>query len=210
MGFHQAGWCGAVSQLLTFVIQVIPHLTVAVTPGRNVEIALDLVQIQTAIDPAAVRSAANPWSLCPLGPLLAQRNNVVDVLLSEALLLVAQILVARARVDPSLAVLAELVNPLCVDPLVEVGLVAVQPVRGHDAVARGVLHVDVNVVTLHAHHNVQVDLQLLRDALFHGKVVCLGAAPPAGNFAPDEEDRDEGHGDGPFAAACRSRDVLRL
>jgi hypothetical protein len=40
--------------------------------------------------------------------------------------------------------------------------------------------------------------------------VRLAAAPPAGCLAPEQEQRDEGHGDGPFAAVGRARYILRF
>jgi hypothetical protein len=192
---------------LTIVVQVLAVLVVSVAPSGNVKVSLHLVQIQTAVDAAAIATAAAPYPgrLAPLGPLLAERDNVVDVLLAETL-----VLVAGARDDLAVGVTAELVHALGVHPLRPVGRVLLQAVGGQNAVARGILHVDAQVLALHAQHDVEVDLQLVADALLDSKRVVLGALPPVAHFSPEEEEGDDGDGDGPLAAARGARDILRF
>lgn len=175
---------------------------VAVSSSGYVKVALDLVEVEGAVDATAVGGALEARRLAPLGALLAEGDNVVNVLLAKALVVAAgEGGPALASVDAAVAVVAELVDALCVDPLGPEGAVAVQLGGGEDAVARGILDVDVEVGALHADDNVEVDLQVVGDALFDGKVVRLLAAPPAADLAGEEDKGDEEHGDGPLAAA---------
>lgn len=181
---------------LTTVVQVVPKLDITVTPRRDVKVTLDLVQIQTPKDAAAVRGGApQPGRLAPAGALLSEGDNVVDVLLSEPFL------VALTRDDLAVLVVAEAVHARAVDPLRPGGVVHLEAGGGHDAVPRGVLDVDVDVLAPHVHHRVHVDLHRLAHALFHGKGVRLHAAPPARQLGPRQDRRDEQHGHRPLAAA---------
>lgn len=190
------------------MVQMAANSAVAVASGRDVEIALHLVQVQAAVHAAAVRPAPRLRRLGPLGLLATEGHNVVDVLLAKAL--VVRAVPARARVQLAVLVLAEAVHALCVHPLLPVGGVAGQLVAGEDPVARRVLHVDVQIAAAHLDDDVEVDLHVVADALFDGKRVVLGAAPPAANLRPQEDAGDEEHGDGPFAAARRLCHILRL
>jgi len=94
----------------------------AITPitmasRSDMEITLHLVQVQTSIDTTAVGIAPELGCLCPLGPLLAKRNNIVNVLLAETLIFISQLVISRASVDAALAIPPELVHALVVDPL---------------------------------------------------------------------------------------------
>lgn len=161
------------------MVQVLALLHVAVAAGGNVEIALHLVQIQAAKHATAVRPALGPGRLCPLGALATEGNDVVDVLLAKAL-----VVPAGAGVDLALLVLAQLVHALGIHPLAPGGGLARQLAGRQDAIARGVLDVDVQVAALHLDDDVEVDLHVVADALFDGKGVRLGAAPPAANLGP--------------------------
>lgn len=197
------------AQRRTVVVKMLAKLHVTMTSSGNVKVALHLVEVQRAIDAAAVGVAADAGRLAPLGTLLSEGDNVVDVLFAEALFVVDG-LVALAGVDAALAVMAELVDALGVDPLRPLGGIAVQLGGGEDAVARGILDVDVQVGALHVDDNVEVDLHGAGDALFDGKVVRLGAAPPAADLAAHEDERYEGHGHRPLAAACRPGNIFGL
>lgn len=184
------------------MVQVFPKLHVPVTPGSDVEIALDPIQIHAPKDAAAVAGAAQPRRLGPLGPLSTQPHDVVDVLLAETLL------VALARDDLAVLVPVEPVGSLYVDPLGPRGGVALELGGGEDAVAGGVLDVDVQVGALHPHDRVQVDLHVVAHTLLDSERVLLGAAPPPRQLGPHEDEGDEDHGDGPFSAARGSGDIL--
>lgn len=119
----------------TFMVQMLAIFHVAVTAGGNVEIALDLVEVEGAVDAAAVGGAPEARRLAPFGALLAEGDNVMDVLLAEALFVVGKARPAFARVDAAVGVVAELVDAGLVHPLGPGGRVAVQLGGGEDAVA---------------------------------------------------------------------------
>lgn len=95
-----------------------------------------------------------------------------------------------------------------VHPLGPLGRVAVQHGGGEDSVTRGILDVDVEVGAEHVDDDVEVDLHLVGDSLFDGKVVRLFAAPPAAHLGAHEDKGDEYHCDGPFAAAGGASNVF--
>lgn len=150
-------------------------LGITVSTSSDVEISLHLVQVQAAVDATAITAGTppHPGRLAPLGLLLSERDNVVYVLLAKAL-----VVEAGASDDLAVRVLAQLVYALVVDPLRPVGGVFLQPRGSEDAVAGGVLYVDVDVLALHFHDNVNVDLHVVADALLDGVGVVLDAAPP--------------------------------
>lgn len=92
-------------------------------------------------------------------------------------------------------------HALGIRPLRPDGRVALQTSLGEDAIAGRILDVDVEVVAFHVDDDVEVDLHGVGDSLFDGKGVRFGAAPPAAGFAPEKDEGDDEHGDGPFAAA---------
>ncbi len=202
---------------LTAVVQMLAELGVAVAAGGDVEVALDLVEVEAAEDAAAVGDAADARGLVPLGPLAAGGDDVMDVLLAEALvvlLLLALLVVvvegAGAGAGDGAAVLvdAELVDAALVDPLLPGGGVLLEAGGGEDAVAGGVLHVDVQVLALHAHDHVQVQLHAVPDALLDRERVRLLAPPPPRQLAPHQYARYHRDDDGPLASARRLRHVL--
>ena len=79
-----------------------------------------------------------------------------------------------------------------IGPLAPVGGIFGQQIAGEDAVARGILDVDVEVVAEHGDDDVEVDLELVGDSLLDRKEVGFMAAVPAQEFADGEE---EGEGD---------------
>lgn len=174
------------------------------------EISLNLVQVQTAKDPAAIRAtAAQPRSLPPLRPPPAQRDDVVDVLLAEALV-VRGGRPPLAGDEPALLVPTEAVHAHAVDPLRPVGRVLGQHLGGEDAVAGGVLDVDVEVGALHVHDDVEVELHLPPHPLLDRERVHLLAAPPPRQLREDQHQRHHRHYHRPLAAARCPRHVLRL
>lgn len=173
--------------------------TIAMTSGRDVKVALHPVQVQAAIHAAAIRPALWRWRLCPLSLLPTEGHNVVHMLLAKALIVSA--MPAFASVQLAILTLAESVHALCVNPLVPGRSIALQLVSSENAVTRCILDVDVEVIAVHLDNNVEVDLHVVPDALFDGKRVMLGSAPPLAYLGPQEDGGDEEHGDGPFAAA---------
>lgn len=133
------GWGGGEC---TVVIEMVAHLHVSVAAGGDVEVALDLVELQAPVDATAVgRVAPQPRRLAPAGALASERDDIVDVLLAEAL--VVRLLVPFARDGLAVRVLAQLVDPPVVGPLRPARRVLLEPRGGEDAVAGRVLDVDV-------------------------------------------------------------------
>lgn len=169
----------SISAGLTVMVQVFPKLHVSVASSSNVEIALDPIQIQAAKDAAAVAGPAELRRLRPLGSLPTQAHDVVDVLLPKAFL------VALARDNLAVLVSVEPVVALDVDPLGPGGRVALELGGGEDAIAGGVLDVDMQVGALHPYDRVQVDLHIVAHTLLDGERMLLGAAPPPRQLGPD-------------------------
>ena len=193
----------------TAVLEMLPKLHVSVPSGGDVEIPLDLVPLDAPEDPARVRppAAPDPGRLAELAPSLRQREVVVHVLLvrilprlSRAPLPLPLVLVFHAAAGASSAAPAGGAPR----PYVPHRVLAREPLPGHDAVAAGVLDVDVHIGAAHGDDHVQVDLQLVRDAGLDGEGVGGDAAEPAGDLSGGEIERQEGEEDridGPVAGA---------
>jgi hypothetical protein len=194
--------CANAGGRLTFVIQMLgKEFDVAMAPGRDVKIALHLVPLQAAVDAARIRLAPDPRR--PLEPAavpagLAQR--LVHVLVGVAVDLA---LVDRRRQR----VLAAAAPPA---PLAPVGLVQLEGDAGQDAVAGGVLDVDVDLVAVHGHDHVDVDLQRVRDALLDREGVVDGAGEPAPRLRQHQPGGSDQQEDGPGVATAGAREVRRL
>lgn len=130
--------------------------------------------------------------------------------LAETLIVLPSRGIAFASNQSPLLIPVQSVHSLQVDPLGPDGGIAVQPRCGEDAIAGCVLDVDVEIVALHLDHNVEVDIQLVRNALLHLECVHLCAAPPSANLGPEEDDADYGHCYRPFSAAGCVFNVLRF
>lgn len=170
------------------MIQMLPKLRVPVPAGRDVKIPLHLISLQTAINPTRFSLPAHPRRLRELPAPLPLRQHVVNVLFFLSLLC------RPAAVQP--------MHAFGVHPLLPVRRVPPQHIAGQDAIARGVLHVDVQVRTAHGDDDVEVDLQLVRDALLDAEVVCLMALEPSVQFGEGEEQADGEEEGGDLAAAA--------
>src|SRR4051812_18289007 len=101
----------------TAMVKMLASLSISVTSSSDVEVALHFVQVQAPIDTTAIRLAMKARSLCPLCLLLAEGDNVVDMLLAETLFFVAQAFPPSIGNNSSVAVPPKLVHPLVVGPL---------------------------------------------------------------------------------------------
>jgi hypothetical protein len=101
-------------------------------------------------------------------------------------------------------------HPLAIHPLRPGRGVARELLGRQDPVPGRVLHIDVQGGAAHVQDNVNVDVERVRDTLLDGKGVLLGAAPPARELGPEEDQRDERDGDSPLAAARGAGYVLRF
>lgn len=190
------------------MVQVLAHSHVAVASGRDMKVSLHLVQVQASKHAAAVRLSLGPRGLCPLGPSLGESNNVMNMLFAKAL--VVSRVPTNARVELAILVLAELVHALFVNPLAPGGGLASQLVRSKDAISRGILDVDVQIVAVHLDDNIEIDLHVVPYAPFNCKRMGLSSAPPAAELIPHEYAGDEEHGNSPFSTTRRLRHILRL
>lgn len=190
------------------MVQVLAHPHVAVTSRCDMKVSLHLVQFQASKHAAAVRLSLWPRSLGPLSPPLSESNNVMDMLFAKAF--VVSRVPAKARVELAILVLAELMHALLINPLGPGGGLAGQLVRGENAISRGILDIDVQIVAVHLDDDVEIDLHVMADAPFDSKRVRLDTAPPAAELSPHEDAGDEEHSNSPFSATRRLCHILWL
>lgn len=159
------------------MIQMLSKLDISMTTGCDVEISLHFVPLQTAKN----STCPSPPSGCLFEflfpPNLTQHMPDMGIALHFIL------------IQPC-AVLQQM-HPFRIHPMVPARRVLAQHISRQDPVARGVLDVDVQVQTVHGNHNVEVDLQIVRNALFHGEKVAFMAAIPATELREGQKDGDE-------------------
>ena len=187
----------------TFVAQVLSKLHIPVPPRRDVEIPLHLVPLQAAIDPTRIiphapRRPRRPAKRPLPPPHLPQHMAHMRILLLG--------LLPRGAI----ALIRGPMQRLALHPQRPGGRVPVEHFAGEDAVARGVLHVDVQVEAAHGDDDVEVDLQRVRDAFFHAEVVGFRAGVPVAEFGEGEEGGDEEEEEGGVAAGCGAAGVGRF
>lgn len=188
------------------MVQMLPSLSITVAARSNVEIALNLIQIQTTIDTTTIRlGAPKPRGLRPTSLLAPHSNNIMNMFLAKPLLMPP-----RACNNTSLAIPSQSMHTFRINPMAPIRRVFLEARGGEDAVAGGVLDVDVEVLALHLDDDVEVDLHAVADALLDGERVRLLAVPPAPQLRPQQDARDDRHDDGPLAAARRARYILRF
>lgn len=78
-----------------------------------------------------------------------------------------------------------------IHPLQPVGRVTREHVTSQDAITAGVLDVDVQVAAEHGDHDIEVDLQVMRNPFFHAEQVGFMATVPATEFGEGEQEREE-------------------
>ena len=200
---------GREREKLTIVLKMLAELSVTMTTSGDVEVALDLVEIETTEDAAAVGVTADTRGLVPASLLEASSNDIMNMLLAEPLIVLPGI-IAGAGNRAAVLVGAELVDALGIDPVLPLSGILLEAGGGEDAVAGGILDVHVQVLALHAHDDVEVDLHLAADALLDGERVALLPAPPPRQLRPHQRARDHRDDHRPLPAARRPRHVLRF
>ena len=180
------------------MIQLSPHIPIPMTPGRDVEISLHLIPLQTPINATRVDSISPP-QLGTLGelppgvpPHLTQYMAHMGVLFLR--LQPARILATKRLI---LVIVVALVRPE-----LPAGGVLLQQLSGENAVTGGVLDVDVQSVAGHLDDDVEVQLEVMGDALFNAEVVVFGAFEPGFKFGDGEDAANEEDKDGPLAASA--------
>lgn len=155
---------------------------IPVAPCRDMEVPLDLVPLQTAID--STRAPQIPLSqpgrfaeLLLLADHLSEHVAHMSVLLQLGFHLSWRL--QRVQI------------PLGIHPLQPTGGVPEQQVAGENAVAAGVLDVDVQIGAGHGDHDIEVDLKLVRHAFFHAEQVRFMPAIPATELGERKEEREE-------------------
>lgn len=204
-----------VAEVERLVVQMRLHakLHVPVPSGRDVEITLDLVPLQGAVDAAAVDGRA----LGQLGRLLelaafvlahvAQHVADVRVLLLGALALLVPLVQARVHAGLHLAQAEQFAR---VEPEFEICVFSREQVARHDAVHGRVLHVDVQIAARHRDHNVQVQLEFVAHAALDAEVVRLAAGPPAAQLREGQAQAQDDDREGPLSAASGGGLVVRF
>lgn len=183
------------------MVHVLAEIHVAVPPCRHVEVALHFVQLHAAEDPARVRLHPALQSR-RLGEPLAAPREVEDIL--DALGDVVS-LVALLEVVPALLLSFQ---SAAVDG--PGGLLLAQHGGGEDAVAAGVLDVDVHVGTAHGDDDVEVDLERVADVLFDREMVGGGAAVVGCEWGYGEEERQGEQEEGDATAGLVAGEVSRV
>ena len=150
-------------------------LHVSVASCGDVEVSLHLVALDRAPHPTRVGFAAEAWRLWELA-LLLRGANVVMHILSFAL---SKVLLASLRILLAAGILAS-------QPLAPSRRILFQKLSGEHAIAGGVLDVDVHIVAFHRDHDVQVQLEIVRDALFDGERMCRRSGEPTARFRKDQ------------------------
>lgn len=189
--------------------QIIP-LPVTMASRRNVEVSLNLVQYQTPIHSAAVTAFGLPFYPRCLRPFLTpprRRNNIMHMFLPKPLIML-HIMIPLTGDHPTIPTPPQLMLQLAVHPLQPIRVLALQHLGCENAISRCIVHVDVDVFAFHCDYNVEVDLQVMADALFDEESVVFVAAPPVLEFGDGEEGGDEEDDDGPLSAARCVLDVL--
>lgn len=150
---------------------------------RDVEVALDFIALETAVNATAIhRRALGQFRrfLELLRPRLAHMpQDMRDVRVLLLGLFALLIPLVQVAVHAALH-LSEPEQFARIVPDLEVCVFFGQEVAGHDAVHGGVLDVDVQVAARHCDHDVQVQLEFMPDAALDAEVVGFGAAEPGG------------------------------
>lgn len=160
---------------------MISQFHVSVAASRDVKIPLHLIPLQTAKDPTTPprattpADARRPLELLPLPPThLPQHMSYMGILFFLLDIPFIRQAMRSARIDP----------------MAPIRGILSQQIAGKDAVARGILDIDVQVVAEHGDDDVEIDLQLVGNAFFDGEEVGFMTAVPAEEFADGEEEGD--------------------
>ena len=142
------------------------------SPRRNMKIALHLIPLQTPKNPTSLRlhPPLHPRRLLEL-PLLTP-HFPQHMSHMRILLLLLQSLPTLQLMHPALHI----------NPLLPRRGVPLQHIAREDPVAAGILDVNVEVATLHGDNNVEVYLEVVRDAFFDGEKVGFMAGVPSAEF----------------------------
>ena len=88
--------------------------------------------------------------------------------------------------------------------------ILLEQVPSENPVATGILDIDVEVGALHIDDDVEIDLQVVGDALLDGKKVRFGAGPPSAQLGECEEGGDDDENDGHVATPGGAAGICRF
>ena len=169
------------------MIQVRRKLHIPVPSRRNVKITLHLIRMHRPINATTVRLHASPYPrrLTELLTLPRRAQIIVHVLLPVLLILpeprvAAQIQSFLLRGTQTMHATPRLA------PLVPGRCIPMQRRASEDAVAAGVLDIDMQVLAFHGYDKIEIDLQIPSHALLDGECVRRVALPPPSQFTPRE------------------------
>lgn len=168
---------------------MLPKLRIPMPSRRDMKVTLHLIPLQTPINPTRLAPTSHPRRPRKLPPPLPLRQHIMNVLF-------------LLRLEQPLTAAMQPMHALGVDPLLPVRRIPPQHVARQDAVARGVLYVDVQIRTPHGDDDVEVDLQFVRDALLDAEVVRLVALRPAVQLREGQQQADGEEQAGDLAAAA--------
>lgn len=77
---------------------------------------------------------------------------------------------------------------------------SVQCHPSQDPVSSSILNVEMDIIAFHRNNNIEVDLQVVRDALFHRECMRRDSDPPSLDFCDTEEYGAQNEHDGPDTA----------
>ena len=167
---------------------MLPELHIAMSPRRDMKVALHLIPLQTPINPTTRPRHTPPQPRRFLEPSFLPPMSQHMPHMRILLLFLRQIL----------SLPLQRIHPL--NPLFPVRSVLCQHVASEYAIARGVLHVDVQVGTEHRDHDVEVYLQVVGDAFLDAEEMGFMAGIPAAELGEGENGADEDKEQGCVAA----------
>ena len=181
----------------TTVIEMLAQLHIPVSPRSNVKIPLHLIPLHTPKKPTAIRLSMPRHSrrLPKLPPPLRRAQIIMHVLLP---------VLPKPRIPTQVQTLllrrAQVVQFPIAPPLHPRRGILLQRHTRQYSVSTRVLHVDMQVLALHLDDDVEIDLQIMADALLHAERVRRVAHPPSSQLGAREPDAGEDEHDGPDAA----------
>ncbi len=167
---------------------------IAMSSSRDVEISLDFIEFHGSPNPTRITLGAplQPRRLLESLPTTTGKGH--DILKGIILLVIKIIPLFISRT----VFVSQRMHALDTPPRGPGSIVLLEHGAGQDQIARGVLHVDVQVSAVHRDHDVQVDLHHVPDALLDAELPRLVAPVPAPHFAEREDEAGEEKRNGPL------------
>ena len=164
---------------LTGMIQMLAQFHVTMPSRGDVEVPLHLVSLQASINPTTRRwHAPSPPGRFLESSLFLPMSQYMPHM-SVLLLLLREVLPLSVQRIDSLVPLLPIRSVLC------------QHIASEYTIARCILDVDVQVRTKHWDHDVEVNLQFMRDAFLDAKEMGFMAGVPTAKLGKGEDGADK-------------------